>query len=358
MKAVFDTHCHYLFKIPLKETVAIFQEEFAQTNTAKIAFLSIPQEYSTTGEKTLDLLQNVKGMFLKRSFFPYAYAFAGLVHPDAYKDVEAVANDFFKQAQRYYEDGFDGIKMLEGYPTFIKYTGQGLDSKIYGKFYQFCEEKAFPITIHIANPDENWDAGNASEYAVAQGRVYDKTYPSKEAITKQFFNVLDRYPKLKVTIAHFGFFSEHYEDAEKFMSYPNTALDLTPGGEQLITMSKNWSLWGPFFEKYQDRIIYGTDYYAFPKDEKWEENFTRRPQFLRDFLETDTEHCYLGERFKGVKIEDTALRKIYFDNAEKRFGKPREIALDYFEKAIDALSEKPLDAFDKKDLIYIQENIL
>ena len=62
--------------------------------------------------------------------------------------------------------------MLEGYPTFIKYTNQGIDSEIYDKFYKFCEKKAFPITMHIANPDENWDFANANEYAKQQGRVW------------------------------------------------------------------------------------------------------------------------------------------------------------------------------------------
>ena len=103
--------------------------------------------------------------------------------------------------------------------------------------------------MHIANPDENWDLDNASEYAIQQGRVYASTYISKDEITAQLFNVLEKHPKLKLTVAHFGFFSKNYSDAERFMSYENSVLDITPGGEQLINMSKDWLKWQPFFEK-------------------------------------------------------------------------------------------------------------
>ena len=356
MKKVFDTHCHYLFKIPLGETAKILEEEFRITETSKACFLSIPQEYSFKGERSLDLLQNVKGMFLKKYFSPNGYAYAGLVALDDYSDTEKAADEFLKQVTEYYAAGFDGIKMLEGYPSFIKYTGQNIDSPVYDKFYAFCEDKGFPITIHIANPDENWDINKASKYAIAQGRVYDESFPTKKEITDALFNVLDKFPKLRLAVAHFGFFSEHYADAEKYMSYKNTVIDITPGGEQLINMSREWDKWLPFWEKYQDRIIYGTDYYAFPKNDEWETCFNRRPKFLREFLETNTEHDYLGTEFKGVKLDEKILNKIYMTNAIKLLGAPRPIAKDYFIKEAERLKQYSLSDFELSDLKHIKEN--
>ena len=327
MKPVFDTHCHYhLFNLSLDETIGILKEEFKATNTIKCCFLAIPQEYDINGNKIINPESNKKGLLLKKAFAPNAYAYVGLEHPDNYNDIEKVQKLFLSQIEKYYEMGFDGLKMLEGYPTFIKYTGQGVDSPIYDQVYEFCEKHQFPITMHIANPDENWDIAHASKKAIEQGRVYDSSFPSKEEITNQMFNVLKRYPSLKLTLAHLGFFSKHYEDAVKFMSYPNTMLDITPGGEQLLNMSKDWnSLWLPFFKKYHNRIKYGTDFYPFPKDDNWRINYTRRPQFIRDFFETDTEHNYLGETFNGVKIDESILDEIYIENAFKELGSPRKI---------------------------------
>ena len=357
MKEVFDLHCHYLFKIPLKETVEIFKEEFSYTHTAKACFLSIPQDYTDKGEKISDPLQNIKGMFLKRAVSPNGYAYAGLVHPQDYSDTEGISREFLKQVENYYRSGFDGIKMIEGYPTFIKFTRHGIDSEIYDKFYAFCEEKGFPITIHIANPDENWNLNKARKYAIEQGRVYDSSYPSKEEITGQTFRVLEKYPRLRMAVAHFGFFAEHYADAERFMSYNNTYLDITPGGEQLIYMSKNWDKWLPFWEKYQERIFYGSDYYAFPKDENWETCFNRRPKFLREFFETDTKHFYLDERFKGIKADEKLLDKIYTENGLKMLEKPKKIDENYFIDEISELEKLELSDFDKADLKYIKQTI-
>jgi hypothetical protein len=109
------------------------------------------------------------------------------------------------------------------------------------------------------------------------------------------------------------------------MSYPNTRLDVTPGGEQLINMSKKWDVWSKFFDKYQDRILYGSDYYPFEKGEYWLIAVNRRPGFLRELFETDSEHQYLGESFKGVKLDETILDKIYMQNATHLLGAPKKI---------------------------------
>ena len=324
-RKIFEFHCHYLFKMSKQEMLDIFKEEFENTDVKKVCFLSIPQEYSSKGELKINKDQNELGLFLKKSFSPNAYAFAGLVHPKEYNNKEEIKKDFLKQVESYYEQGFDGMKMLEGYPTFIKYTGQGIDSEIYDEFYKFCEERRFPIVMHVANPDENWNILEADKYAIELGRVYDSTYPSKEEITNQVFNVLKKFPRLTLILAHFGFFSKHYEDAERFMSYQNTYLDTTPGGEQFIHISKELNKWMPFIKKYQDRIVYGSDFYAFIKDENFEISYKRRPIFLKQYFETSSAHTYLGEEFKGINLAKDILEKIYYSNAERLLGSPKKI---------------------------------
>ena len=328
MEKVFDLHVHYSFDIPLRETVEIFQAEFAATHTEKYCFLSLPH-HASDGRVTLDALQNIKGLFLKSVFQPNAYAFAGLVHPSEHVDKQAVSASFLAQAQAYVAAGYDGIKMLEGYPSLMKAWGLPLDDACYEEFYRFAEEKSIPILIHVANPKENWDISQASEYAIQAGRVYDSTYPTKEEITAQIFRILQKFPNLMLILAHFGFMSYDIKEAERFLSYPNTRFDITPGGEQFIHMGKAWDRWLPFWEKYQDRILYGTDYYAFPKDENWETAFQRRPKFLRQFLETDACHEYLDERFCGINLPKALRDKIYRENFIKLLGAPKEIDCAY-----------------------------
>ena len=330
MEKIFDLHIHYSFDIPLKETAQIFQEEFTATGTEKYCFLSLPH-HAHGNTVSCDQTQNIKGLYLKRFFSPNAYAFAGLAHPENHNNVQATAEDFLAQAKEYFAVGFDGIKMLEGYPSLVKAWDLPIDSPVYEAFYAFMEENGYPILMHVANPAENWDAQAASPDAIEAGRVYDASYPTKEALTEQVFHVLEKFPKLRLILAHFGFMSYDIAQAERFLSYENTVFDITPGGEQLIHMGKAWKKWLPFWEKYQDRILYGSDYYAFPKDENWKIAFQRRPKFLRQFLETDTSHEYLGEAFSGICLDKAIRDKIYRENFLKLLGDPKPIDEKYLE---------------------------
>lgn len=354
MEKVFDLHIHYLFDIPLEETISIFKEEFALTQTEKGCFLSLPHEVE--GNKiTTDEMQNLKGLYLKSAFAPDFYAFAGLIHPNSHNDISAVAENFLAQAKEYFSVGFDGIKMLEGYPSLLKAWKLPIDSPVYDKFYAFCEENNFPILMHIANPKENWDITQASQDAIDAGRVYDSSYPTKEEITAQVFRIMDKFPNLKLILAHFGFMSHQIAEAERFMTYPHTCFDVTPGGEQLIHMQQNWQVWLPFWQKYQDRIFYGTDFYAFPKDENWEVSFMRRPKFLREFFETDSTHKYLGEPFSGILLEKDLRDKIYRKNFINLLDVPRKIDFDYMLHQAKQLllCENHTSSHTRQDLQYI-----
>ena len=87
MEKVFDVHVHYLFDIPLEETISIFREEFAATETEKYCFLSLPHECED-GVVTFDALQNIKGLFLKRAFSPNGYAPIKSINLDRYSDLD------------------------------------------------------------------------------------------------------------------------------------------------------------------------------------------------------------------------------------------------------------------------------
>ena len=135
--------------------------------------------------------------------------------------------------------------------------------------------------------------------------------------------------------------------------------DLTPGGEQLLKMRENWSQWEKIFVDHQDCIIFGTDYYALPKDENWAVNFQRRPKFLRQFFETDTEYDYAGNLFKGVKMDERILDKIYTKNVKSFWGEPKKINLEYLKnKAEGLLKVENHDwKYAKYDLEYILKTL-
>ena len=356
MKKVFDAHVHYSHFIPLKEMVDLFQREFELTHTEKMAFMSLPHD-----ERLLfDASQNMKGLFLKHYFSPNAYTFAGLEHTMRNFSEEERADDYLRQAKEYHQAGFDGIKMLEGYPCMRKEMGIPLCHKVYDKFYSYLEENGIPIMMHIANPEENWDINKVDEYALKVGRFCDETYPTKAQLHAEVDEIMRKHPKLKLILAHFGFLTYEIEEAKKWLdNYENTMFDMTPGGEQYFNMLKDWDQWHAFFQQYQTRIVYGTDLYALEceNEERWKKRVLLRSGFLRNFLETDTEHVYLRNPFRGIKMEESILDKLYSQNAENAFGSPRTVDIDYLIKKADNLlhAQERTGEYTDEDMQYILE---
>ena len=111
--------------------------------------------------------------------------------------------------------------------------------------------------------------------------------------------------------------------------------------------------------QYSDRIMYGTDFYAFPKDDKWEKSFTRRPKFVRQLLETDGEHEYVGVKFVGLKIEKELRDKIYRLNAERELGSPKTVNIGWLSKEAERVLNIPdkKEAYADSDMRYILDNL-
>ncbi len=356
MEKLFEAHAHYLFDIPLDRTVEIFKEEFKEIGVEKCIFLSIPQE-SKDGKTFKYLpLQNEKGLFLKKVFSPNGYAFAGLEHPKDLVYTEETADEFLRQAKESYQMGYDGIKMLEGYPQFRKANNIPLNHPVYDKFYSFLEQKNIPITLHVANPPEFWNVSAVDEFVKKAGRVCGEGYPSKAELQKEVIGVLTKHPKLRLALAHFGFLTYDIEETKAFLeNYENTVIDITPGGEQFFNIMNNWTEWKEFFEKYQDRLIYGSDFYAFPNEDKeeWKIAFHRRPDFVRQVFETDSEHVYLGESFRGINLDKNIRDKIYRENAERLFKCPRTIDEKAFTQRLKSLLQADYQEKDKEDIRYM-----
>ena len=361
MEKVFDMHVHHLFDIPMKESIDIFKEEFAATGTYKYTFLSVPNEGNPDGTLLFKEAQNVKVLYLKKIFSPNSYAYAGLEHSleEVDRDDEEVSKNYLRQAECYMNAGFDGMKMLEGYPAMRKAMKRPLDHNVYDRYYSFLEENGIPVTMHVANPVEYWDISKLDEWTIKKGRACDETFPKKNELTEEVMRVVKKHPKLRLTLAHFGFMTYDIEDAKRWLSYENTMFDITPGGEQLLNIRKDWEKWQDFFIQYSDRIMYGTDFYAFPKDDKWEKSFTRRPKFVRQLLETDGEHEYVGVKFVGLKIEKELRDKIYRLNAERELGSPKTVNIGWLSKEAERVLNIPdkKEAYADSDMRYILDNL-
>lgn len=355
---VFDGHVHSLMRVPVRESIDIYQKEFKELGVVKELFASCPLHEH--GNIEMDKLQNVKCLYYKAMFSPNGYAYCGLEH-DFEMPMEQRAEYYLNQAKENLANGYDGYKLLEAMPKYLKKLGYGLTHEVYEPFWAYLEENNVPILIHNAHPKKFWDS-SISDYWKNRGCFYgDGTYPDFYQIVNDMFALLDRHPNLRITLAHMGFLCTDYDLSVKFMSYKNTMLDVTPGGAFLEYLNGDKRQeWIEFIKKYSDRIVYGTDLYNFERldNADWKRAFHARPDFVRQCFETDTEHVYAGRKFVGMKLPKKYRNKIYRENLIRELGEPKPINFDW---AIDKVKElrkefADLETLDGYDLMCMEND--
>ena len=114
----FDVHFHCGRPHDFEETIGIIKKEMEIIGLKKVLLLSL--SFHTPAKHDYD--QNLRCLAYKNLFDGAVYASASLKQNLALTDEEA-SDDYLKQAETYYDAGFDGMKFLEGHPSFIKLFG-------------------------------------------------------------------------------------------------------------------------------------------------------------------------------------------------------------------------------------------
>ena len=159
---------------------------------------------------------------------------------------------------------------------------------------------------------------------------------------------MKKFPKLRLTLAHFGFMT--YEEAVAFLeNWENTAFDLTPGAEWCKVVTDDYEKWKPFFTKYADRIYFGTDTYnevSSNDDEDAYEKGSERYNVVRKMLENSPDAPFessgtLGA-FKPLGLPGSVLEKIYYKNIRSSHGNPKPLNIPLFIECAEKLKEEYL----------------
>ena len=271
--------------------------------------------------------QNALCLANKRTY-PNTYAFGGINH--AMGNIRA-------QAERLWEAGVDGFKMIEGKPDAWNRLKIPLDDSSYDEFYSFCAENGAPLLIHIADPEIFWDITKISKADYDRGWYCDETFPTKEYLTTQAISVMEKFPDMKIIFAHFLYLAEHLPRMESlFDKFPNMYADITPGAPLFNNFTDTYDDSVEFFKKYNSRILYGSDTSDFHNEGGVNYMKTVLDK-IRRFVDTDDEMEAWDYRFKGLNLPDEVKANIFSGNF-LRIVKHREINPDkaaaYFRKML------------------------
>ncbi|MFC1735465.1 amidohydrolase family protein [Candidatus Hydrogenedentota bacterium] len=219
-----------------------------------------------------------------------------------------------EKLKKFAEKGAKGVKLYSGHSNFYE-KERPLDAPEMLPVYAWCEENSFPICWHVR---------------------YD-------AFADEFLRVMGMYPKLKVIVPHFGvaFYrpnSKYWKLMETILDkYPNVYVDTSFGTRSILVhgleiVSDNRKLFREFFDKYQDKIVFGTDMVVTGNKEKTPEWIEAVIRACRNVLEKDDYFFYMAAtgspyalkkaknkygRLRGLALSDDILKKVYETNIER-----------------------------------------
>ena len=302
-----DAHLHHTRDFTAEETVTAFRSIMAHHNLCRVLFASLTMQSP---------IEDVLTFYCKSCLAPAGYAAPAINHHYDGRDTAAF---FLDEIKKYVAMGCDGIKMLEGKPSMNRAIHTPcLSDAVYEPFFAYAEENGIPLLVHLGDPDYFWDITKIDEYAIKRGWYNPPGSKSLKTLRAELEAVLAKFPRIKMTLAHFYFMDEDLVRLDKLLStYPNVTLDLAPG-THFVGLSKTPEASRDFFLKYYDRILYATDTFNVLSENaeaQWWRHYVTRAT-----IEKDGEHVQGGKTYRFLSLPREAQDAIYRNNFTRIYG--------------------------------------
>ncbi len=238
------------------------------------------------------------------------------------------------QIERAHQLGARGIKILKTLGLYLREnvtTGKlvKIDDPRFDPMWDTAGKLGMPIGIHVSDPEafflpidrfnERYEELNAHPDWSFHGR----DFPSNMELQEARLRVLARHPKT-IFVCHHVANSEDLGLVSQWMDkHPNMWVEL---GARVGELGRQPRASRKFFEKYQDRIVFGTD--ATPKGIEFPQQYfcDQLYEIYYRFLETDDEYFDYAPakippqgrwRIYGIALPDSILEKVYHKNFER-----------------------------------------
>jgi uncharacterized protein len=215
------------------------------------------------------------------------------------------------------KNGASGLKIYKSLGFSVKdNTGKRVhvDDERLDPIWAKCGELGIPVIIHTADPKSFWDPMDRYnerwlELKLHAGRKRDaSTGASWGELLKEQHGVFRKHPKTTFINAHMGWYPNDLAKLDSVMqAYPNTLVEI---GAVIAELGRQPRAAKRFFEKYQDRILFGKDSWV-PSE---------YATYFR-VLETEDEYFPYHKKYHafwrmyGIGLPDEILKKVYYKNA-------------------------------------------
>ncbi len=269
-------------------------------------------------------------------FFTCTEPSYGRLRDPRYPQLQADAIESAKRA------GARGLKILK---TLGLYLREGLtsgplikvDDKRFDPMWEACAANDLPVWIHISDPEafflpidrfnERYDElGKHPDWSFHGG-----DFPSHTELMDARDRLFARHPRTRFLALHVG------HDAEN-LGFVGASLDRFPNmmveiGARIGELGRQPRTTRRFFDKYQDRILFGTDAVPPPDGENYPQQVFKDElyEIYYRFLETEDEYFDYAPApvppqgrwsIYGLGLSDAILKKVYSDNGARLLGLP------------------------------------
>ncbi len=233
------------------------------------------------------------------------------------------------------QNGARGLKVLKTLGLYLRENGKLLkvDDARFDPMWDAAGRLGLPVAIHVSDPiaffnttdrfNERFEELNNHPDWSFHGR----DFPSNDELLAARNRVFARHPKTKFVALHVGNFAEDLANVGAALDkYPNLHVDIAARVGELGRQPRASR---KFFEKYQDRIVFGTD--AVPNGVETPQQIfgDKLYDIYYRFLETEDEYFDYAPapvppqgrwQIYGIGLPPTILKKVYYNNAAKLLG--------------------------------------
>ena len=283
--------------------------------------------YGANLQQAIDKLQNSHpGRFLMLTEPAWSLA----ANPDYSQTQASLIEDAHKRGAR-------GIKLLKTLGLYLRdnVTSGNLvriDDRRFDAMWDVAGSLKMPVAIHSSDPEafflpidrynERWE----ELHAHPDWSFYGKDFPSNRELQEARRNVMRRHPRTQFVCLHVADSEDLAYVSECLDTHPNMHVDIAARIGELGRQPKAAFR---FIEKYQDRVLFGTDAVPGGLDTPQQIFNDQLYEIYYRFLETEDEYFDYAPapvppqgRWKiyGLGLREQVLRKIYAQNAERLLG--------------------------------------
>ena len=208
-----------------------------------------------------------------------------------------------------------------------------IDDPRFDPMWDTCGQLGMPVAIHVSDPIAFFapiDRYNERYEELSHHpdwSFHGRDFPSNDELLAARDRVIARHPRTRFILLHVGNFAENLAHVSATLDrFPNTTVDIAA---RIGELGRQPRAARAFFDRYQDRILFGTD--ATPHGHEFPQQLfnERLYQIYYRFLETDDEYFDYAPanvppqgrwRIYGICLTDAILKKVYNANAVRELG--------------------------------------